>query len=95
MSLKMSSFNPLRPSLAGDTDPSGSYERTGNVSIHSGHRWPEIPEKCSTWTRMPSFQSTPAIAGRRYAVYALAARICAVSIHSGHRWPEIRAGREA
>ena len=62
----LTSFNPLRPSLAGDTR----------------HAWLKVI--------VPLFQSTPAIAGRRYYPAVQLVQSAVVSIHSGHRWPEIR-----
>src|SRR5947209_7694255 len=36
------------------------------VSIHSGHRWPEIHQQVDANVTLDMFQSTPAIDGRRY-----------------------------
>ncbi len=59
------------------------------VSIHSGHCWPENTATIGG-TSANGFQSTPAIAGRRTLHRGRQLRIVGVSIHSGHCWPENR-----
>ncbi len=59
------SFNPLRPLLAGESALPLRPRQQAPVSIHSGHCWPENPVTGGTGAASTLFQSTPAIAGRR------------------------------
>ncbi len=59
------SFNPLRPLLAGESTEICRISGLTPVSIHSGHCWPENPWFATSRPPSSTFQSTPAIAGRR------------------------------
>jgi len=85
---KYARFNPLRPSMAGEHGEAEETSEEDDVSIHSGHQWPENARTRQLETRSSSFNPLrPSMAGE---LRLSDGRSCqgAVSIHSGHQWPE-------
>ncbi len=80
------------PAIAGRRIPEKRQESQPgeDVSIHSGHCWPENPYEHPPWGDERSFNPLrPLLAGESVGM-PHAGRGIVVSIHSGHCWPENR-----